>query len=304
MSNANHRINTGSYAVTTVYSMPWSKKPAAAPKTKRKRAEKKVVHKIFEKCSELTTDKYWISIFRDCARDKFPRGFSYKNGMIVHRRGNKTNRVLIPNSTHDALSISINFFKASAGLMSTNDRRSLQKEEEDRILEAMSQKELTWKDIKAEKVKEVLISEFVTELATKMEFDVAAKRELVTTVKSAFMLKYFTSKNITMVDGKIREIAGLIYDKTNERYYIDPRLTTKRPGRKVKGLGIERVPKKLKVSFMNNWEKYLQNLDKRGSSPGGNFQVFGSKSSSTSYSGEYSTPTTPSTTTDSPLYLI
>lgn len=297
MSHANGQIKTGSYAVTTVYSMPWSKKPTTAAKTTRKRVEKKVVHKIFEKCSELTKDQYWVSIFRECARDKFPRGFSYKNGLITHRRGNKINRVLIPNSPHEASSICLSFFKASAGLMSATDRKRIQKEEEGRLLEIMNERELSWKDIKAEKVKELLISEYVTELAHKLEFNIEQKKELLTTVKSGFMLKYFTSKNITMIDGRISNISGLIYDTGNNRYSIDSKLTNKRPGRKVKGLGIERVYKKPKVSFTANWEKYLLNLEKKNNiRSSNNFHIIDG-SGSHSLSGDlYPSSITPSDT--------
>lgn len=296
MSHANGQIKTGSYAVTTVYSMPWSKKKPTTTKTKRKRAEKKVVHRIFEKCSELTKDQYWVSIFRDCARDKFPRGFSYKNGLITHRRGNKINRVLVSNSPHEAFSICLSFFKSSAGLMSASDRKRIQKEEENRLLDIMNERDLTWRDIKADKVKELLISEYVAELAHKTEFTRDQKKELLTTVKSGFMLKYFTSKNITMVDGKISSISGLLYDEKNNRYSIDPKLTKKRPGRKVKGLGIERVHKKPKVSFTSNWEKYLQNLEKRNPRTS-NFQVIDA-SGSHSHSGDlYPSSVTPSDTT-------
>jgi len=300
MSGANNQIKTGSYAVTTVYSMPWTKKITVAPKAKRKRAEKKVIHKIFERCSELTKDHYWISIFRECARGKFPRGFSYKNGLLIHRRGNKINRVLISNSPHEAFSICLSFFKLSAGIMSSTDRKRLQKEEEERLLQVLNGREMTWKDIKAEKVKELLISEFVGDLSQKMKYDKEEKKELSTTVKCGFMLKYFTSKNITMEDGKIIDISGLLYNKTNDRYYIDPKYTNKRQGRKVKGLGIERVRKKPKVSFMNNWVKYLQNLEKRNGN-GNYFQVI---EGSNSHSGDlYHSSVTPNdiTTSLSPI---
>ena len=278
MSGAISQIKTGSYAVSTVYSMPWAKKTSSAPKTKKKRAEKKVVNDIFETCSELTSDSYWISVFRECARDKFPRGFSYKNGLLIHRRGNKLKRILIPNSPHEAFSISVNFFKTAAGLMSNEDRKKLQKEEEEKLLETISAKELVWKDIKTERVKEILISEFVRDLSIKMEFDENKKKELSTTVKSGFMLKYFTGKNIVMEEGKVTNIIGLVYDKERNRFFIDPKYTTKRPGRKVKGLGIEPVKKKARASFITIWDKYIQTLDKKNE-PDANFQVIEGKSS-------------------------
>ena len=134
MSHDNAQIKTGSYAITTVYSMPWMKKKSTTTKNNRTRKEKKVVHEIFDQCSELTEDQYWVSVLRDCARDKFPRGFSYKNGMLIHRRGNKLNRILIPNSPSEAFSICLSFFKSSAGLMSVTDRKKNAKRRREKIV--------------------------------------------------------------------------------------------------------------------------------------------------------------------------
>jgi len=266
--------------------MPWTKKASTTAKTKRKRAEKKVVHTIFERCAELTNDQYWVSIFKSCAREKLPRGFQYKNGLLIHRRGNKTTRVLIPDSPSEASSICISFFKEASGLMSVSDRKRIQKGEEERLLDKINSKEITWKDIKAERVKELLISEFISTLAKNSRFNKAEKDELATTIKKGFMLKYFTSKHITMDKGKISSIQGLIYNKDTTEFYIDPRLTTKKPGRKVKGLGIARVVTKPKGSPIILWEKYLDNLEKKRLGKTNNFQVSGSNS----YSGEYSSP--------------
>ena len=282
MSYGNGQIRTGSYAVTTVYSMPWSKKKTTTEPAKRKRAEKKVVHEIFEKCAELTTDQYWITVFNNCSRDKFPRGFFYKNGLMTHRRGNKINRVSIPNSAPEASSVCMSFFKTAAGLMSTADRMMLRQEEERKILELTSNKELTWKDIKTEKLKELLIMEFVDDISNRLRFNKEEKNELITTVKSGFMLKCFTSKNIQMKDGSIIAIEGLIYDKKTNTYDIDPQLITKKINKKIIGLGVSKTQNKPKVSFMALWDKYLQGLEKRNQ-PTSNFQIInGSKSDSNS----------------------
>lgn len=301
MSHANTQINTGSYAVTTVYSMPWTKKTSTATKTTKTRAEKKVVHEIFEKCANLTNDKYWISIFKSCARDKFPRGFQYKNGLLIHRRGNKTTRILIPESPTEASSICISFFKQASGLMSASDRRRIQKEEEERLLEKINSREMTWKDIKAERVKELLISEYISELSRASGFDNDQKKELATTIKKGFMLKYFQSKHITMEHGKISSIQGLIFNKDTNAFYIDSRLMKKKPGRKVKGLGIERAPVKPKGTPIALWEKYLDNLEKKiHGKKSHNFQIIDrTRSGSASYSGEFSSPV--DTTSFSPI---
>jgi len=267
--------------------MPWSKKKTTTEKTKRKRAEKKVVHEIFEKCADLTNDQYWITVFNNCARDKFPRGFFYKNGLMTHRRGNKINRVSIPNSAPEASSVCMSFFKTAAGLMSTADRMRLRREEEQRILENTTNRELTWKDIKTEKLKELLIMEFVDDISKRLRMNDEDKKELITTVKSGFMLKCFTSKNIKMKDGRIISIDGLVYDKKTNTYDIDPHLITKKNNKKIVGLGVSKTQNKPKVSFMALWDKYLQGLEKRNHPS--NFQIINT-SRSDSNSGElYST---------------
>jgi hypothetical protein len=261
--NANNQIKTGSYAVTTVYSMPWAKKETPTiEKTVKKKLEKKIVHPIFEECEKITDDKYWISIMHNCARDKFPRGFFFKNGQLTHRRGNKTKRVLVTDSPIEALSICISFFKTTAGLMSDTDRHRIQKEEEQRLLENMSNENLEWKNIKIERIKEILISEFVKDITDRTNMNIEQRDQLLTTVRVGFMLKYFASKHIIMHDGKITKIEGLLYDEENKKYYIDSAAISKKASKKPTGLGIERkIPKYIPYSKL--WEKYLLNLEKR-----------------------------------------
>lgn len=255
------QMKAGSYAVTTVYSMPWVKKETSTIKIKKKKAEKKVVNEVFERCSEITDDEYWISIFKSCARDKFPRGFQYKNGLMTHRRGSKITRVEIPNNTTEAFYTTTNFFKTSAGLMSQTDKKRLQKEQEDKMLDEAISSEISWKDIKIERVKELLISEYISDIVVKNKLSECEKNELTTTIKIGFMLKYFASKNIIMEKGRIVDIQGLI--KTDSGYEIDPKLVTKMDGRKIRGLGIEKTMAKIKNSPILLWDKYLDNLEKK-----------------------------------------
>jgi hypothetical protein len=260
------QLKSGTYAVTTVYKMPWTKKESTPVKPKRIKVDKKIVHEIFERCSELTEDQYWVSIFKNCARDKFPRGFQYKHGILIHRRGNKTARLVIPVSFTEAHDECIKFFKSTAGMMSIADRRRVQKEDEERLLEETSKKEIQWKDIRVERIKEVLINEYISDLAEKSNFNEQQKKELSTTIKKGFMLKYFTSKQIEMEHGKIKSIKGLLCnnnDNNNEsKYYIDPKIC-KNIARKNTGLGMEGHVNKVKISPMTLWEKYLENQEKK-----------------------------------------
>lgn len=292
MTKTSGQLQTGSYAVTTVYTMPWTKKVNSNSTTTKKKSDKKVVYEIFEQCSELTTDQYWISIFKACAREKFPRGFQYSNGLLIHRRGTRTTRVEIPNTAAEAYSTAVSFFKSAGGLMSVTDRKRVQKEEEEKILESISSAELKWTDIKIERVKEVLLIDYIADLVRTRNYNNDQKNELTTTIKIGFMLKYFGTKNVIMEQGRIVNIEGLLYDNDNDSYYIDPKLTTKRPTRKVIGLGLEKSKPKEKLTPIILWEKYLENLEKKMSTKQSHFNVINSYSSSdkTSYSDEFASP--------------
>ena len=281
MANTNGQLQTGSYAVTTVYSMPWTKKVSktTTTTTSRKKNERKVVNEIFEKCAEISKDKYWIDIFKGCARERFPRGFQYQNGLLIHRKGNKTVRIEIPNSPAEASSICTNFFKNTAGLMSITDRKRLQKEEEERLLESIINREITWKDIKTERVKELLICDYISDLCKTRNYDTENRKELTTIIKRGFMLKYFTSKNIVMEHNRIIDIEGLIFNEKENMYYIDSKLKNKKIGRSVKGLGMEKRKEKNKGSPIVLWEKYLDNLEKKIHGKVSNFNVIHSSSS-------------------------
>ena len=258
---------SNNYSTTKTYNRPWDKKTnidmvKSKSKNKKKNA-RDIIYPLFEKCAALTNDKFWVSIFQNCARGKFPRYFSFKNNLLTYRKANKTKRILITNSPSEAFTTSIGFFQEFGGILSESDRKKRQKDEEERMLELANNQDLTWKDIKIDKIKEVLISEFIDDLSIKMEFNSVEKNELTTTIKKGFMLKYFSNDDVYMEDGRILEIDGLVFDKKNNQYQIDPDYIKSRPGRKNNGLGIEKSLNHSQIDFMELWSKYLENLEEK-----------------------------------------
>lgn len=278
-------LSTGSYAVSNVYSISWTKKKTSVIKTRKKKSEKKVINPIFETCSKITTDHYWVAILKDCARGKCPRGFYYKNGLITHRRGNSINRVLIPKEPNEALSTILSFFKKYAGLISVTDKKKMQASDQKRFLESMSYKNLQWKDITTDKVKELLVSEYITELSNKANYSEDECKKFITVVKSALILKYFKSDNIKMVNGKITNMVGLIYNSDDKSYSIDPKYC-KSSTRVIRDLGIEKEQIKPNVSFISLWNKYINSIANPKQC---NFRVV-DKSDSSSISGDLYSP--------------
>ena len=72
-------IGTYSVSIKSFFDSWKQKAPKPEIDKKGKKTLKPILHPIFEKCSCLTSDKFWQYIFMDCARGKFPRNFSYKN---------------------------------------------------------------------------------------------------------------------------------------------------------------------------------------------------------------------------------
>jgi hypothetical protein len=180
----------------------------------------------------------------------------------MHKKGNKIVRCEIPDSYSEAFFTSKEFFRVSGGIMSAEDQKRMKQFEEEKLAEQEAKKKYEWKDIKTEKLKEILINEFIKDLATKMNFNEEEKKELITTVKKGFLLKYFNSKNVIMSGFKIVEIDGLIYNEEIREYEIDPRYIQNRKSKKEnKGLGIEKTDDSPELNFLKMWEKYLDSLE-------------------------------------------
>lgn len=231
---------------------------------KRKKTLKPIIYPIFESCSKMTEDKFWQAKFMECAQGKFPRGFTYKNNLITFRKANKMHRLELSDSPAEAFIATMEFFNKSVGMMSVEDQKRLKKAEDEKLLEKLqSSKDITWKDIKTEKIKDILICEFIETLANKMCLSYEEKKELITVIKKGFMLKYFTGSNIEMEDGKIKEIDGLICDDQTRHIYIDERFMVRKATKQSFSLGIEKVESKPQIDFLEIWEKYLSSLENK-----------------------------------------
>ena len=258
--------NAGQYSVSIAFSLPWKKekKPNVITEVKkRKKTLKPVINPIFEKCANLTEDEFWNSIFMDCSRGKFPRGFFFKNNLLTHKRGSKMTTLEISKSATETYTDVINFFQVKAGIMSQEDRKRLQQREDERILEQMEkEKDISWGQIRKENLKEVLLNEFICDLCERMDLNEEEKRELITTIKKGIMLKCFNSNNIIMSEGKIVEIDGLIYNEETREYEIDDMYIQKK-AKKETSLGIEKDEKNSDINFLEIWRKYLEGLENK-----------------------------------------
>ena len=255
----------GQYSVSVSFKLPWKKEKAKTllnEDKKRKKKIKPIINPIFETCASLTEDIFWQAVFMDCAIGKFPRGFTFKNNLLTHKRGSKLTTLEISNSPTDVFVVTMNFFQVTAGMMSEKDRQKLQMKEEEKLLEEVDT-DISWDKIKKENLKEVLITEFITDISERMNFTEEEKKELTTTIKKGIMLKCFNANNIIMSEGKIIEIDGLIYNEETREYEIDEIYMPQKNSRKDYELGIEKADKKPDINFLEIWKKYLESLENK-----------------------------------------
>lgn len=260
----NNQNVIGTYSVSVKSFFDSWKQKASKPEMEKKgkKTLKPIIHPIFEKCANLTDDKFWQYIFMDCSRGKFPRNFMFKNNLLTYRKTNKMFRLTVSNSPSEVFTATIDFFQSHGGIMSAQDRQRIKKQEEDKLLIVLDH-EITWKDIKTDKLKDILIGEFVLSLTQEYQLNEEERRDLITTIRKGFMLKYFTSSNIEMEEGRIKEIDGLIIDEETNESSIDSDFISGKPIKQCLGLGVEIEDLKPEINFLENWEKYLVNLENK-----------------------------------------
>ncbi len=269
-SSAHENPRAGNYAVATAKTRPWLSTPigVTTAKSRRSKAQTVIANPLFTECATLTTDPFWISIFTQAAIGKFPRGFSYKEGLLTYKRGVKISSIEVPPEAPLAKDACIAFFGKTAGILSDTDQERTRQEFDRRMHEKTSLKACSWSDIKKKKIRDILIGTFVQDISRIFELTDKEDAQLSTIVSIGFLLGYFQGKNVAFEDGRITAINGLMYDPNNRVFYIDPILTPKiTKSSKSKKTEEDDGKESKNVSFLNLWVKFLEHLEKKMEAP-------------------------------------
>ncbi len=273
----------GNYAVTTNKSRPWLSTPIVPPqsKTRRSRGDPIIVNPIFEDCSKLATDPFWINLFHMAAAGKLPRGFMYRNGLLTHKRGLKVSRIEIPIAPVEALSATMSFLMKMGGIMSEFDQEQARQRYNNLPVSTLSIQTCQWSDIKNPHIKELVVNNFVQEVVETYKIEKNEKKDLATTIHIGFILGKFQDKHIQFESGRIRSIDGLNFDAKTRQFSIDPSFLTKisknSGGRKGEKRNEDRKnvserstesesshrEVRNKESYGTKWIKFIQKLEKK-----------------------------------------
>jgi hypothetical protein len=293
-SSENLTSTPGNYAVSTIKTRPWLSTTVkqTTNKTRKSKTQIVIANPIFNECASVVQDPFWVGVFQKASLGKLPRGFTYKEGYLIHKRGTRVNRIEVPNAPAEASSVCISFFGKMAGLMSPNDHERNRQLIGERLQESFNNQMASWSVVsKKKKLKELLIATFIDELAVNCQITYDEKLELISLINKGFILGYFTSKNIQFESGRILSIAGLECHnqvdkngKVRKIFTIDPAIKGRIKKSNTKPSKKRRVDqdyegdndeeeseteeqvttnRKKRVNFLDLWEKFLDNLEKR-----------------------------------------
>ncbi len=264
-------MNTGQYSQIT-NSRPWLSTPVNTNvKSKKSKVVSALIYSIFDQCSRLTDDPFWVSTFEQAAYGKLPRGFFMKDNYLTHKKGSKVQRLEVSNDPHVAFKECKEFFNTTAGIMSQSDSIKSHENYEKEIAEYQSIMTCSWSDIKKKKIKDLLLGSFIDEIAKHLKLESRERLELETSIHILMFLGHIQAKHVTFYQGKIYKIHGLYYDLTNRKPVISsdlkPKTSSSSSCAKYKNSSAKTKTRK---NFLSHWNIFLNKLSKTEKKTKGN----------------------------------
>lgn len=248
----------GSYAAPV---MSWLSTPVQTViKARKRKNTPALVHPKLAECANLCTDPFWRDVFTRASQGKFPRNFTYKDETLTYKNRNKVQTLPLPlGEAQDILPILMEFFRVQGGITSERDEERVRQEREARLAETQAFEKITWPEIRKKKaLHDLVISTYIDELAQRMELKESEKMNLKTTINLGFLLGCFTDERVQFDHGKILFLQGLTWDASSHIFSLDPTCIPKEK----RSRPADKTVKKETVNFLDQWGRFLGNLDK------------------------------------------
>ena len=226
--------------------------------TNQSKRVKEVVYPIFQECTKLSKDEFWIKLFDDLSRAKCPKGVMIFNGIIsstYKRNGfsyNFKDEKLTPEKLMDELPT---LLKKSVCIYSAKDISN----NEDTINDANSEylniiSINDWKKVKNKKMKENLITNFTIKMKKKYKLNINSTKKLYTLIKDSYdVYKTHKSDDFIMKNDKLHKIYDIEYNE-ELKCFENLRLESEEEN-KTKN-------KKSTNFLLNRWQNYVSVLIK------------------------------------------
>lgn len=227
----------GQYAVMNSGSMDgWFEK-----EKKKQKKSKDIIHPIFSELASVYTDSYWSSFFNKASNDRFPSGFSYKNEILMFKKGKKSFRLHVPMASHEEIK---DFFGRYTGVLGVDNNQSFLER-----LEPYRKCYVSWNKITSGRIKEYYIRDFCEKMTIKNNLDTSTSKQLLSLLTQSLSNGSIKRKDIIFSKEEIKEIIGLEFDE-EEGIFTFPQCARK---------NIKKTSSsKKKGSFLEIWSKMLQ----------------------------------------------
>lgn len=216
----------------------------------------KVKHDIFMECAKTEPTQFWKNILESCAYGQFPKGMSYRDGVIFYKK-NKTKQPItkyLPENIEEAKQTVIDFLRTDIGFQSKDEVLRQQLETRVKLNEIIRPHDTVWKDIRAASTQKQIIAMYVDRQREILKLNIDQANQLFTTIIIGLSLGTILPDDIEMDRGTILEIENI--DRLPTGYY-----TTRRP-----------IPEPMPIyneqeeinqtSISDGWHKYNQNYQK------------------------------------------
>lgn len=213
---------------------------------KKAKTNNKIIYPVFEECSNLIDDKLWVDLFSNCAKGKFPKGFTYTLGYLKYRKGQKMLQVEIPDSPDSALCVVKKFISENGSIFSDSDKKLQDFQNE--ILSIEKPNLITKKD-------KYSFSEYIDKFISEKDF--SHQEALKYIINFGFEYSLLNDKDVVYKDNKIVKIENVIFSADTEEYFIPEERLKMAISKKKNNT---RATKKTLESEI--WGKYLKKLFK------------------------------------------
>lgn len=187
-------------------------------KKKSLKIKKNIEHELFNDMRNFNTDSFWDMFLLKASRDNFPKGFSYKDNMLMYSMKLKYNFQIALTDDPEESFIILKKFVQDKGILSDIDK-DIMKNEEDNLEEDEVKSVDTWKDLGKLQMNSMYI--YINKLEEEYNLDESEKSNLKSVIKIGISSGYFNTKNIIVMDSKVEKICPLLWDSKTRKFSID-----------------------------------------------------------------------------------
>jgi hypothetical protein len=174
-------------------------------------------YKLFEECSQYTTDPYWKKVFENCSKGRFPKnsGYDESNISIWFRYGKDINWYRVVNNPEQDYNDIKKCFKEYLKLRSEKDK--LENRADFNILKDELDKSYigNWKNIKKKNIRDSLIRHYILHLKKVHNLDIDQTINLSRDIRQAMLFGWITPDHIDYSNRKIQNISNLRFENSN-----------------------------------------------------------------------------------------